>query len=232
LSYDSPNNPVPDRKGRLTLSALRLGEAEPQPFQGEPAALADDEVVEQLDIELLPGRHDLHGEGHIGRRGRQIPGRVVMDGNEGSGLLADRVPEDITLPSSTCGSQEQASGQRVRTAGAESQDVVGKRNVSQSVAVTTPPQWAMARSMAGYGALILARKRSIDPGNLALVVEDNHQVAWLDEDIACVKPAGLSRVRKQCPQFGVSEQLQCAQNRSSAHATFRAESIADPGGDG
>ena len=114
-------------------------------------------MVEQLDIEQLPGCHDLHREGHIGRRGRRIPRRVVMDGNEGSGLLADRVPEDLTLPSSTCGSQEQASGQRVRTAGAESQDVVGKRNVSQSVAVTTPPQWAMARSMAGYGALILAR---------------------------------------------------------------------------
>jgi hypothetical protein len=50
-----------------TAPVLRLREAQPQPFQGEPAALPDDEVVEQLDIEQLPGRHDLDGEGHIGR---------------------------------------------------------------------------------------------------------------------------------------------------------------------
>jgi hypothetical protein len=77
---------------------LRLGEAQPQPFQGEPAALTDDEVVEQLDIEQLPGRYDLHGEGHISCRRRGIPRRVVVDGDQGGGLLAHRVAEDFSLP--------------------------------------------------------------------------------------------------------------------------------------
>ena len=80
-------------------SALRLGEAQPQPFQGEPAALADDEVVEQLDIEQLSGRHDLDGERHIGRRGGRITRRMVMDGDEGGGLLAHRVTKDFSLAS-------------------------------------------------------------------------------------------------------------------------------------
>jgi hypothetical protein len=44
---------------RETIAVLRLGEAQSQALQGEPAPLADDEVVEQLDIEQLPGRHDL-----------------------------------------------------------------------------------------------------------------------------------------------------------------------------
>ena len=48
------------------MSVLRLGEAQSQPVQGEPAALADDEVVEQLDIEQLSGRHDLDGQRHVG----------------------------------------------------------------------------------------------------------------------------------------------------------------------
>jgi hypothetical protein len=44
---------------RKTIAVLRLGEAQSQALQGEPAPLPDDEVVEQLDIEQLPGRHDL-----------------------------------------------------------------------------------------------------------------------------------------------------------------------------
>ena len=83
---------------------LRLGEAQPQPLQGEPAALADDEVVEQLDIEQLAGRHDLDSEGDVGRRGRRITRWVVMDGDDGRGLLANGITEDFSLASSTCAS--------------------------------------------------------------------------------------------------------------------------------
>jgi hypothetical protein len=56
-------------------------------------------VVEQLDIEQLPGRHDLDGEGHIGRRGRRIARRVVVHRDEGGGLLAHRVPENRSVAS-------------------------------------------------------------------------------------------------------------------------------------
>jgi hypothetical protein len=35
--------------------------------------LADDEVVEQRDSEQLPGRHDLHRQRHVGRRGVGSP---------------------------------------------------------------------------------------------------------------------------------------------------------------
>ena len=80
-------------------AGLRLGEAQPEALQGEPAALADDAVVEQPDIEQLAGRHDLHRERDVGRRGGRVAGRVVMDGDEGGGLLAHRVTEDLTLAS-------------------------------------------------------------------------------------------------------------------------------------
>ena len=77
---------------------LRLGEAQAQPLQGEPAALADDEVVEQLDIEQLAGRDNLDGEGDVGRRGRRVAGGMVVDGDDGGGLLAHRVAKDLSLP--------------------------------------------------------------------------------------------------------------------------------------
>jgi hypothetical protein len=87
---------------REKASVLRLGEAQSQALQGEPAPLTDDEVIEQLDSEQLPGGHDLHREGHVGRRRRGIAGRVVMDGDEGRGLLSHGVTEDLTRPPSTC----------------------------------------------------------------------------------------------------------------------------------
>ena len=59
---------------RETTAVLRLGEAQSQALEREPAPLTDDEVIEQLDIEQLPGGHDLHREGHVGRRGRRIAG--------------------------------------------------------------------------------------------------------------------------------------------------------------
>jgi hypothetical protein len=82
---------------RETIAVLRFWEPQSQPFQGEPAPLADDEVVEQLDSEQVPGRHDLHREGHIGRRGRRIAGGVVMDRDEGGRLLAHRIAEDLSV---------------------------------------------------------------------------------------------------------------------------------------
>src|SRR5215207_8935595 len=87
---------------RETIAVLRLGEAQSQALQGEPTPLADDEVIEQLDSEQLSGRHDLHREGHVGRRGRRIAGGVVMNGDEGGRLLAHPTPEDLTRPPSTC----------------------------------------------------------------------------------------------------------------------------------
>ena len=100
-----PENASPGRQRPATSSSrvrpcvLRPGEAQPEPFEREPAALPDDEVVEQRDIEQLPGRYDLHRQCHIGRRGRRIPGGVVVDGDQGGGLLAYRVAEDLTLAS-------------------------------------------------------------------------------------------------------------------------------------
>ena len=84
------------------MSVLRLGEAQPEPLQGEPAALADDEMVQQLDIEQLPSGHDLDGECDVGGRGCRVARGMVVDGDDRGGLLAYRVPEDFTLPSSTC----------------------------------------------------------------------------------------------------------------------------------
>src|SRR5215213_1247069 len=85
---------------REKTSVLRLREPQSQALQGEPAPLADDEVIEQLDSEQLSGRHDLDGQRHIGRRGRRIAGGMVMDGDdEGGRLLAHRIPEDLSLPS-------------------------------------------------------------------------------------------------------------------------------------
>jgi hypothetical protein len=49
-------------------------------------------------IEQLSGRHDLHGEGDIRRRERRITGGVVMDGDEGRGLLAHGFAEDLGHP--------------------------------------------------------------------------------------------------------------------------------------
>jgi hypothetical protein len=82
---------------RETIAVLRFWEPQSQPFQGEPAPLADDEVVEQLDSEQVPGRHDLHREGHIGRRGRRIARRVIMDRDEGGGVLADRITKHFSV---------------------------------------------------------------------------------------------------------------------------------------
>jgi hypothetical protein len=78
---------------------LCRGEAEPEALEGESAALADDEVVELLDIEQLPGRPDLDGQRHVGRRGRRVAGGMVMHRDEGGRLLAHRVTEDFTFPS-------------------------------------------------------------------------------------------------------------------------------------
>ena len=78
---------------------LRLGEAQAQPLQRDPAALADDEMIEQLDIEQLSGRHDLDGEGDVGCGGRRVAGGVVVDGDDGGGLLTHRVAKDLSLPS-------------------------------------------------------------------------------------------------------------------------------------
>jgi hypothetical protein len=77
---------------------LLLSEPEAEALQGEPAPLPDDEVVEQLDIEQLPGGHDLDGQGDVGRRGRRIAGGVAMDRDDGGGLLAHGVTEDLSLP--------------------------------------------------------------------------------------------------------------------------------------
>src|SRR5215213_1876091 len=76
------------------MSVLRLGEAQPEPLQGEPAALANDEMIEQL-----PSGHDLDGEGDVGRRGCRVARGMVVDGDDRGGLLAHGVPEDFTLAS-------------------------------------------------------------------------------------------------------------------------------------
>jgi hypothetical protein len=52
---------------------------------------------------------------------------VVVDGDDGGGLLAHRVAEDFTLPPYTCGSQEKASGPRVRPPGKQSKDIFRAR---------------------------------------------------------------------------------------------------------
>jgi hypothetical protein len=54
-------------------------------------------MVQHLDVEQLPGSDQLDGEGDIGRRGGGIARGVVVDGDEGGGLLAHRVAEDLTL---------------------------------------------------------------------------------------------------------------------------------------
>ena len=78
-------------------AVLRLGEAEPESLEREPAALTD-EVIKQRDIEHLPGRDDLGGEATSAAEGVGSPEGVVVDGDDGSGLLAHCVTEDLTLP--------------------------------------------------------------------------------------------------------------------------------------
>jgi hypothetical protein len=53
---------------------FRLGKAQPEAVQREPAALADDEVVEQLDIEQLASRTWACLDGTAPRGGRRTPG--------------------------------------------------------------------------------------------------------------------------------------------------------------
>jgi hypothetical protein len=89
--------------------------------------LADDEVVEQLDIEQLAGRDDLNGEGHIGGRGGRVARWVVVDGDNVGSLLAHRVAEDFSFASSTCASQARSPQQWHGTIGATSEDVLGLR---------------------------------------------------------------------------------------------------------
>src|SRR5215204_6970324 len=78
------------------LAVLRLGEAQSQPLERDPASLTDDEVVEQLDIEQLAGRHDLDGQRHVGRRGGRVARRMVMDCDDGRGLLAHRITKHFS----------------------------------------------------------------------------------------------------------------------------------------
>jgi hypothetical protein len=63
--------PDPYCSGEVVV--LRPREVELLQLEGEQAALADNGVIEQHDIEQLPGRHDLHREGYIGRRGVGSP---------------------------------------------------------------------------------------------------------------------------------------------------------------
>jgi hypothetical protein len=63
--------PDPYCSGEVVV--LRTQEVESLQLEGEQAVLADNGVGEQLDIEQLSGRHDLHREGYIGRRGVGSP---------------------------------------------------------------------------------------------------------------------------------------------------------------
>ena len=55
-------------------------------------------MIQHFDIEQPSGRYDLDGEGNISGRGGRVAGGMVMDGDEGGGLLAHRVAEDFGHP--------------------------------------------------------------------------------------------------------------------------------------
>jgi hypothetical protein len=127
--------------------------------------LADDEVVEQLDIEQLAGRDDLNGEGHIGGRGGRVARWVVVDGDNVGSLLAHRVAEDFSFASSTCVSQASPTGQWSRTADAESEDFFGPRIGRRSASrerLTKPTAKAVVMGILGEhligGALPQSRR--------------------------------------------------------------------------
>ena len=59
----------------------------PQPFfQADKAVVADNEVIDQLDIEVASGGNKLFGDSNIFGQGRWVPAGVVV-ANKMPGLL-------------------------------------------------------------------------------------------------------------------------------------------------
>src|SRR4051812_41473039 len=70
-------------------------EAEALAAQADVATVADDEVIEDFDVEDLPGFDEFAGDGDIvGGRGG-IAGGVVVGDNEGGRILTYRLLEDL-----------------------------------------------------------------------------------------------------------------------------------------
>ena len=73
-------------------------------FNESTLPLPDTEVIEQLNIEQLPRRHNLDSKGHVRCRGGRIAGRMNVDGDDGRRVLPDRVTKDFSFAQQTCAS--------------------------------------------------------------------------------------------------------------------------------
>jgi hypothetical protein len=53
-------------------------------FEADEAVVADDEVIDQFDVELLAGLHELLGDGDVFRQGRRVAvgwlWQIIMSG--------------------------------------------------------------------------------------------------------------------------------------------------------
>ena len=73
-------------------------------LQTDVALIADDEVIDEFDVQVTPGLHELFGDSYILRRGRRVATGMIM---------ADNVPR--TAPSIGLKSHFRASGNITET---------------------------------------------------------------------------------------------------------------------
>ena len=64
-------------------------ERDPAVAQAQPRPVADDEVVEDGDVEQAPGRDGLGGEMEVVRARGRVPGGMVVDEDEPRGVQPD-----------------------------------------------------------------------------------------------------------------------------------------------
>ena len=93
----------PWRGRRAAQSAARARVARPVErhapvAQRDVRVVADDEVVEQLDVEQPAGRQRLGGQVEVVRRRRRVARRVVVDEDDAGRVEPDRVAEELADP--------------------------------------------------------------------------------------------------------------------------------------
>ena len=151
------------------------------------------EVVEQLDIEQLPGRHDLDGQRHVGRRGGRVAGRMVVDGDEGGGLLPYRVTNVRLAP----------EGKAAKTTGPD-----GRLGAPATSFTTNSKATILPRKETGYESPIDTsmtaepvraeelRRRSISAGLQPITREKAGEVLSLEWGVSGIFDARVERVFK------------------------------------
>ncbi len=80
----------------FNLLVRRLCKSQTPLFQRYPLSLADDEMIEDFHVQQLPGLDDRPRHRDIVGAGGWVPGGMVVDHDQGRGILSHRFPEYFT----------------------------------------------------------------------------------------------------------------------------------------